>query len=166
MNLDAILASLGLSRSLTQDVTLIIVAVLASFIFGAFIGRTKLVSVLINIYAAFAIISVTPKTLIVDDSTRLLVFLALVVGLTLAGRKLFDVYLSGAGTGFLWRIFVMSFLEIGLLTSIVFSLLPSKTALTYISASSLDYLVSGNAQLIWMAAPLVFLLLMHRRLNR
>ena len=39
MNLTTILSSLGISTRFTQDITLLIVVVLLSFIFGIFIGN-------------------------------------------------------------------------------------------------------------------------------
>jgi len=145
---------------------LLLALVFISFIFGMFIGRYRLLTVLINTYVSFAILSVIPPGFISDYSYELIAFLTLVVGLTLLGKKIFEIHISGAGSGFLWRVFAMSFLEVTLLLSIILSILPKKTALSYVSSSSLDYLASPNARLIWMVAPLIFLFFIHKRLNR
>lgn len=165
MNLSLILSKLGIPVSLSQDIILLLAAVLISFIFGTFIGRYRLVTVLINIYVSFAVVSVIPQGFLSGYSTTLLIFGALVILLTIFGRKLFEIHISGAGSGFLWKVFVMSFLEVGLILSIILSMLPSKVALSYVSSNAYNLLVSGNAQFIWMIAPLVFMLFMHRRMR-
>jgi hypothetical protein len=166
MNLSLLFSKLGLSASLSQDITLLLVVIFVSFIFGMFIGRYKLISILINIYVSLAIISAVPEQYITDFTYKLLGFLILVVLLTLAGKKLFEIHISGAGTGFLWRVFAMSFLEVLMLISIVLTFVPKKIALDYVSSSSYVYLASENARLIWLVAPMVFMFIIHKRLNR
>lgn len=166
MNLSSILAKLGISSSFTQDVTLLIVVVLASFIFGVFIGRSRLISVLISAYISVAVISVVPVAYLSDYNYQVIAFLALLIILVLSGRKMFEVSISGVGSGFMWRVFLLSFLEVILVASIVISFLPAKIALGYVSPSSYVYLASQEAKLIWMVAPLVFLLFIQKRVHR
>lgn len=166
MNLNLLLSKLGLPISLAQDVTLLLAIVLISFIFGMFIGRYKLITILINIYVSVAILSVIPSSYLSNYTQELLVFFALLIALTLSSKRLFEIYISGSGSGFLWRVFAMSFLEVIFLLSLVFSIMPQKIALTYISASSYSYLASENARLIWMVVPLAFMIFIHKRLNR
>lgn len=163
MNLATILSKLGISTGFTQDVTLLIVVVLASFLLGIFIGRSRLIAVLINSYISFSVVSVIPANYLADYTYRLLIFLILLIALTLWGRKLFDVSLGGIGSGFMWKIFTLSFLEVALILSTLVSFMPKKDALVYISPSSYGYLTNGPMPLIWMAAPLIFLLFMQRR---
>lgn len=165
MNLSAILPKIGLNAGLTQDITLLVVIVLASFLFGIFIGKTRMISVLINTYISFAIINVVPSKYLSDSFNKVLVFLILLILLTIVGKKILDIAISGMGSGFMWRIFAMSFLEIVLLLSIILDLLPKKTALGYISPSSYEYLTGDTMRLIWMAAPLIFLFMIQKRLR-
>lgn len=165
MNLSSILPKLGLSAGMTQDFTLLIVLVLASFLFGIFIGRSRLISVLLNTYISVALVSVIPTAYLADYSNKVIVFLILVVGLTILGKRMFDLSISGAGSGFMWRVFVMSFLEIILLISIILTLIPKKVALGYVSASSYGYLATDPMKLILMAAPLLFLFFIQKRVR-
>jgi hypothetical protein len=158
-----LLSKLGISTGMSQDIMLLFVLVFISFLFGMFIGRHKLIAVLVNIYVSYALVNVIPANFFSDPTYRALVFLILIVGLTLLGKRMFDIYISGAGSGFLWRIFAMSFLEVVLLLSIVISLLPKKEALSYVSASSYGYLATDPMKLIWMIAPLVFMFFVQRR---
>lgn len=166
MNLSLLLSKLGLSTNISQDITLLLVIIFVSFIFGMFMGRYKLISILINIYVSLAIISAVPEIYITDYTYRLSGFLIMVILLTLAGKKLFEIHISGAGTGFLWRVFAMSFLEVIMLISILLTFVPAKIALDYVSPTSYDYLASENARLIWLVAPMVFMFFIHKRLNR
>lgn len=166
MNLTLLLSKIGLSANMSQDITLLLVVVFVSFIFGMFIGRYKLISILINIYVSCAIINAVPEKYLTDYSYKLIGFFALVIILTLFGKKLFEIHISGAGSGFLWRVFAMSFLEVVLLISITLTLIPQKIALTYVSRFSYNYLASENAHLFWLVFPLAFMVFIHKRLNR
>jgi len=166
MNLNIMLSKLGLSASMAQDATLFLVILLLSFVFGVSIGRAKLITILANIYVAFSIFSVIPGKLIPDYTYDVITFLSLIVGLTLFSGKLIEVPFHISGSGFLWRVFALSFLEVVLVLSVIVNMIPKKEALSYISSSSYGYLVSSNMLLVWMVAPLVFLALIHNKVNR
>lgn len=166
MNPITILSNLGVPANLMQDIMLLLFVALASFIYGTLIGRWRLMTVLINIYAAFAIITVIPADLIADYNLKLLIFFILLIGMTLLNKRFFDISFSGSGTNYMLRVFLMSFLEIALVLSIVFSLVPKKVALGYLSANAYGYLVVGWAPLVWMALPLVYMFFMYRKMHR
>lgn len=166
MNLDLILSNLGVSKAFTQDVSLLIIIALVSFVFGTFIGRHRLITILINIYVAVSLLNVIPKSTFGSYTYELLAFLAIVAGMTFLGKKLFEINISGAGTGFLWRVFILSFLEVVLIISIIFTIIPKKEALSYVSGTAHGYLTGDWWRFIWMAAPLAFLFIIHKRLNR
>jgi hypothetical protein len=166
MNLSLIFSQLGLSAKTSQDVMLFLVIALVSFVFGMSIGRFKMITVLINIYVSVALMSVFPESFFSDYTYRLILFLGLVALLTVLGKKMFEIQLSGSGKGFLWRVFVMSFLEVMLMLSVALSLMPKKVALEYISPTSYSYLVSENFALLWMILPLVFMFLIHKKILR
>lgn len=166
MDLGSLLEKIGLSPQLTQDVSLLIVVALVSFVFGMFIGRYKLITILINIYVSFAVMMVVPEQYLADYLYQLIFFLAGVIILTLVSKRLFEIYISGSGSGFLWRVFAMSFLEVIFLISIILSIIPKKVALSYVSPTAFEYLASPNASLFWMIAPMAFMFFIHKRLNR
>jgi len=166
MDLGHLLLKFGLSAQLAQDVSLLLIIALLSFVFGMFIGRYKLITILINIYVAFAITMVVPTKYFSDYTYKLIFFLAGVIILTLISKRLFEIYISGSGSGFLWRVFAMSFLEVVFLLSIVVSIVPKKIVLSYISPTAFDYLASENARLAWMVVPLAFMFFIHKKLNR
>ncbi len=166
MNLNLIFSQVGIPSDLAQDTILLIAVLLFSFIFGMFIGRYKLVTILINIYISLALLVIVPQGYLIDYSYKILFFLISLVILTLFSKRLFDISISGAGSGFLLRVFVMSFLEVMLLISSILYLMPKKEALGYISKTSYYYLVSPNFHFFWAIAPLIFIFMIYKRLNR
>ena len=166
MNLSHIFVQLGFSQKTTLDLTLLLVIVLISFLFGMFIGRYRLITVLINIYVSIAIINAVSVKLLPDYSNRLLLFLGSILVLTILGKKMFELPISGGGKGFLWRVFAMSFLEIMLVLSTVLTIVPKKVALEYISPNAYDYLALNNAPLFWMLLPLIFMFLINKKIGR
>jgi uncharacterized membrane protein len=57
----------------------------------------------------------------------------------------------------------MSFLEVVLLLSIIFSYLPAKDILDYISKGSMVYFIDPWWKLAWMVLPLAFLIFVKKR---
>lgn len=166
MNLTLILSKIGLSPKVSQDIMLILFIALASFVYGMLIGRHRLMTVLINIYVAFALIAVVPKSLLADYDTKIIAFLAVLVGLTILSKRFFDISFSGSGSAFLFRIFSMSFLQMALVLSIILAYLPAKVALEYVSKTAYGYLVLDWAMLFWMAAPLAYMFFVYNKTNR
>ena len=166
MDLESLFSKIGVSQNFVQDATLLLIVILASFIFGMFIGRYKLITILINIYVSLAILSAVPAGYLENYTHQLIFFFAALIILTLVSKRLFEIYISGSGSGFLWRVFIMSFLEVMLLLSIALSIAPKRIALDYVSGMSYQYLASPEAQFIWMIIPLAFMFAIHKRLNR
>lgn len=166
MNPITLLSNLGVPTNMMQDIILLLFVVLVSFVYGMLLGRHKLMTVLINIYAAFAVVSVAPKMALPDYNAQIIAFLAIMVLMMILDKRFFDISISGAGTGFLFRVFSMSFLEIVLVLSIIFSFMPAKVALGYISGDAYTYLVTDWAPLVWMALPLVYMFFMYRKMHR
>lgn len=165
MDIVSILSKLGLPENLTQDIMLALFVVFVSFVYGMVIGRHRMMTALINTYVSLALVNAIPKKMFTDYDSKVLVFFILLVGLTIFSKRFFDLTLSGSGSGFLWRVFSMSFLQIALILSIVLSIIPKTVALGYVSGDALDYLVSGWAPFIWMAAPLVYMFFIYKRIN-
>lgn len=166
MDLTSIISKLGLPVAMTQDVTLFLAVVFLSFVFGMFIGRFRIVTILINAYIALALLKAVPVQYISSYSHQLTFFFACLIVFTLFGKSLFEIPISGAGSGYFWRILILSFLEIILILSVIFSILPKKEALAYISPSAYEYLVSSNFHFIWLILPLIFVFIIHKKLNR
>ena len=166
MNFNSIFSQVGIPASMAQDVMFLLLVVLISFVLGMIIGKHRLVTVLINIYVSVAILKVVPAGYLASYTSVLLFFFALLVALTLLGSKLFEISISGSGSGFMLRVFAISFLEVMLLASITLSIMPKKEALLYVSKTVYGYMTESNFQFLWMVVPLVALFIIHKRLSR
>ncbi|HBI34504.1 MAG TPA: hypothetical protein DEA43_00845 [Candidatus Moranbacteria bacterium] len=163
MQLDKLFSNFGLASSAAELVTLILVLLVLSTLFWLLVGRFRLHNFLINMYISLAILQVIPKDVMAfSKNSSILVFLISVVLLTLLNKYLFDIHQSGSGLA-LWQVFVMSFFEVVLLLSIVISFLPAKEVTSYISKNSLNYFIDPIWRLVWMIAPLAFLVFVRKR---
>ena len=163
MQLNQIFQNLGLAKSATELITLILVILAASWVFWLFIGRFRLHNFLINTYVSFALVQIIPKDIMSFTAySSLLLFFISIILLTLANKYLFDIHQYGSGLA-IWQVFVMSFLEIMLLLSIVFSFLPDKEILKYISENYLSYFIDPWWKVLWMVLPLLFLIVVKKR---
>ena len=163
MQLDKLFSNFGLASSAAELVTLILVLLVLSTLFWLLVGRFRLHNFLINMYISLAILQVIPKDVMAfSKNSSILVFLISVVLLTLLNKYLFDIHQSGSGLA-LWQVFVMSFFEVVLLLSIVISFLPAKEVTLYISKNFLSYFIDPLWRLVWMIAPLAFLVFVRKR---
>ena len=163
MQLDKIFLNLGLNGTASQLVTLVLVLLVLSTLFWLLVGRFRLHNFLINIYISFSILQVLPKDMMTfTKNSSILLFFIFVVVLTLMNKYLFDIHQTGSGL-VVWQVFVMSFLEVVLIFSIVFSMLSVKEAAKFVSKDSLVYFTDPWWRAAWMAMPLVFLIFVKKR---
>lgn len=164
MQLEKIFKSFGLSVTSAELVTLLLVMLAITVAFWLLVGRFRLHSVLINIYISFALIGALPKDMVGTNGSTLSVMLFLIgiVLLTLMGKYTFDIHLSGSGLAY-WQIFTMSFLEVGLITSLLAGFVGDKTLLKFVSKEALFYFTSPWAKFLWLAMPLAFLIYINKR---
>lgn len=158
-----IFSALGKSAG---DISFFFVFIALSLGVGFLFGRWKLINILINIYIALAFVGVLSLDFLSFSLYgKLIAFFVILVFLTATDDRLFDVHIASAGTDFFWRLFVMSMLVTGFFLSTVFSFLPQKIALSYISPSIYSVFASPVGELAWMAIPLLVLLFINNRLK-
>ncbi|EKD58922.1 MAG: hypothetical protein ACD_56C00029G0002 [uncultured bacterium] len=163
MQLEKLFRTLGLSVSSAEIVTLVLVVLAITVAFWLLVGRFRLHSVLINIYISFSLIWAIPKEVIgTSPNLSVMLFLISIVLLTLLGKYTFDIHLSGSGLAY-WQIFTMSFLEVGLIVSILAAFIGDKTLLKFVSRDALFYFSSPWAKFLWLALPLAFLVYINKR---
>lgn len=163
MQLDKLFLKLGLTSSSIELLTLVFVLFFISVIFWLLIGRFRLHNFLINTYISFAMVQVLPKDVTsLNSYAPVLLFLTFIVVLTLMNHYLFDIHQVGSGLA-LWQVFVMSFLEVGLLVSILLPYVPTKEVLKYISKDALGYFTLPWSRVVWMVLPLLFLIAVNKR---
>ncbi len=164
--LDSFFKTLDIAPNLAGDVSLLFLFIGVSIGLGFFLGRSRLISILIDVYIARALVAILPATWLAFSSLGgAIVFLALFFVLFFTDRRLFDLHLSNASTDFFWRVFVMGILVTGLLVSSILYFLPKKLALDFISLSVYGYFAGATALALWMIVPLVGLLFINNRLK-
>lgn len=162
--LEDLFIKFGLSKILAGDISFLIFFILISIGFGMFIGRFRLINVLINIYIAIAILTVMPKEVFSPYSlAALFFFVVAVIVLTMIDSHLFDIHISGSGGSFFWRLFVMSFFEAGLIFSVLISFWDKTMLLKFISIDIYNLFVSQYARIFWMMAPLAVLFFINKK---
>jgi hypothetical protein len=163
MDIVSLLSKIGISQSFMQDFFLLIVIVILTVALAFLVGRHRLVSLLFSIYISLALLGAVSVEYLQDYIFQLIFFFASLALFTILGKKIIGAYVSKAD--FMWRIFVLSFLEVVAISSIVFSILPKKIALEYISGSAYGYAVSSQFHLLWLLVPLIFVYIIRKRLN-
>jgi hypothetical protein len=163
MSLSLLLSKIGISQNLIQDFTLLLAIALLTVVFAILIGRGRLISVLMSSYISLVLLESFPGNYLKDYLYKLVFFFILLALITIFSKRIFGVYISGSQ--FLWRIFVASFLEVVMLLSIIFQIMPKKEVLGYISENAYKYLVSSEYHLFWLILPIIFVYLIRKRLN-
>ena len=147
----------------TWDLLVVFFFIAAGFFYGISSGKTKLIALLFSFYVSalvfenFSYLDFLTKgrPLIEVFLVRSATFGILIVLLTvLFYRHLSRDYASG--TRVWWQIFLLSFLEVGLLMSFIFQLLPAKEIFTF-SPVVENIFASSRAFFWWLTLPLVAL---------
>lgn len=164
--MDSILQALSAVGNSAGDISFFFIFIAISLGAGFLFGRWKLVNILINIYIALAFVGVLSAGFL-DFSAygKLIAFSVILAFLTATDDRLFDIHIASAGTDFFWRLFVMSILVTGFFMSTVFSFLPQKMVLSFVSPFVYGLFASSIAELVWMAIPLLVLLFINNRLK-
>ncbi len=144
-----------------------IVALLA---YGVFVGRDRMVTLLMSLYVALALFTSAPLMTQISQSLRLqdrstipltwFFCLFFVVFFLLYRSDIFAGLSHDLGTW--WQAIFLVLSQIGLLVSIVLSLLPN-TVTAPIPREISQLFISDVARTVWLVAPLVFLGCFSRR---
>lgn len=154
------------------DVLVLLVFVVAVFVYGLSVGRGRMLVTLISTYIALAVWRVLP---FVADLTKgkareeafwinSAAFLGLVVLLYfLLSRTAFRTSTRGRKAGGEWlQIFLISALQVGLLVSVVLSFLPPKPPFD-LAPITKTLFTSKHAAFWWTLIPIAGLLVLRRR---
>ena len=153
----------------TWDVLVVLFFIAAGFFYGISAGKTKLIAVLFSLYVSATVFKnlsyldflTKGRSLFGTFLVRGAVFAILVLLLII----LFNKFLSRdytSGTRVWWQIFLLSFLEVGLLMSLIFQLLPVKNLFAF-SPVVENIFASSKAFFWWLILPLVALFVIVRR---
>ncbi len=147
----------------TWDLVLIIFFIAAGFFYGLSSGRSRLITVLFSLYI-YAIIFenfsyldpfIKGRPIIETFLFRIVIFGILILLLSALFSRILNRD-NVSGTRVWWQIFLLSFLETGLLMSFVFKLLPAKEIFDF-SPVVQNFFASDRAFFWWLTLPIVAL---------
>ncbi|MBP9751976.1 MAG: hypothetical protein KBD19_03905 [Candidatus Moranbacteria bacterium] len=160
------LPSIGLSKDIASVLSFVLLFVGLSMAAGFVFGRNKLVNIFINIYIALAFVSVIPVAIFPDTPyADAILFFVLLVFLTAIDQHLFDLHIPNASYDLFWRLFVMSVLVVGMIVSVLVSLLPGKVILSLPFPFIFYFFGPPVANILWLAIPIFVLIFMNKRLR-
>ncbi|MBI5045799.1 MAG: hypothetical protein HZC14_02235 [Candidatus Niyogibacteria bacterium] len=153
----------------TWDLIAIFLFIVAGFFYGWLSGKARLLSVLLSIYIAqilfvnmhFLNFFIAGRTLLETFLMRISVFSVLVIVLSHLFYKTFLRSISEEPRIW-WKVFVLSFLEVGLLMASIFTLLPAVELFTFSPVVKYVF-ASPDAFLWWLVLPLAALFIIMRR---
>lgn len=153
----------------TWDLLAVFFFIAAGFFYGISSGKNKLIAVLFSLYISALIFENFSYLGFMEKGRPLLevfifrgaVFTALIFVLAVLFNRL--LYRSAiSGTKVWWEIFVLSFLEAGLLMSFVFQLLPAKDLFAF-SPLVKNIFASSSAFFWWLILPIIALFVIVRK---
>lgn len=146
------------------DFSFLFIFIAIALVAGFFFGRTKLLSIMIDVYIARVLVSIIPDGWISSVAfSDVIIFVIVFLFLLFTDYRLFDLHIPARASGFIWRVGGMGILVTGMIVSSLLSYLPKAVVLQYVSESLYSYFVSDIAQMFWMITPLLVLAFINRR---
>lgn len=153
------------------DLFIILFFLVASLIYGISMGRDRSIVVIVSIYMALAVVDYAPfvekwiegtavQQLFIFKITSFLVVFILLFYL-LAQSALLNTIASRSSAKSWWQAIIFSFLQVGLLISIVLSFLP-EASLKELSDFTRMIFATETARFIWIALPIVLMALIRK----
>ena len=153
------------------DLFIILFFLVASLIYGLSMGRDRAIVVIVSIYMALAVVDYAPfvenlikgtaveQFFIFKISSFLVVFILLFY--LLAQSALLNTIASRSATRSWWQAILFSFLQVGLLISIVLSFLPAE-ATNVFSDFTKKAFTTEMARFVWIVSPIVLMALIRK----
>lgn len=149
------------------DVIVLVFFGVAGSVYGVMVGRMRLIAIFFALYVSqllfehFAFLDrfVTGKTILEIFFFRATAFIILLILLSLLFIK--TVFRGRDADRPWWQIFFLSFLEVGLLVSAIFRLMPARELFTFSPVVNKIF-ASDGAYFLWLTLPLVGLFVIVR----
>lgn len=157
----------------TWDLFIILFFIVGALLYGLSLGRDRVVVILVSIYMALAVVTNAPylkdfnAELTINQSfvLRIGFFLGifLILFFLLSRSALLRILGSDAG-GSWWQVIILSFLQCGLIISVVLSFLPQATA-GNLTPFIWQAFVSDMARFCWLVLPIVMMAIIRKGKN-
>ncbi|MBU1036965.1 hypothetical protein KKF32_02930 [Patescibacteria group bacterium] len=157
------------------DLFIILFCLLVSLIYGLSIGRDRAVIIILSIYMSLAVIDYAPflenliqgtalEDLFIFKLTSFLIVF-IILFFFLAQSALLNTMSSRNATRSWWQSFIFSFLQVGLLVSVVLSFLPM-SATQNLSEFTQNVFVSESGRFVWIIVPILLMILIRKPRRR
>lgn len=152
----------------TWDVLVLLFFLVAGFFYGLMAGKKKILAVLFSIYISIILMDnfgyldffTQGENIFTVFLVRAIAFFTLIFILAVLFAK--TIFRGKPKKEKWWQVFVLSFLEVGLLMSAAFQLLPAKDLFTF-SPAVQTFFASGEVFFWWLTLPLVALFFILRK---
>lgn len=147
------------------DLFLILFFIVGAFLYGISLGRDRIIIILVALYMGLAVVESLPQTVVTVGINKIYAFevtafvsIFIVLFFLLSRSALLRTIGSNATQGSLWQIIIFSILHVGLMASIVMSLIPP-AGLEKFSDRTVFIFTNEWAKFGWIIAPVLAMLL-------
>jgi len=152
----------------TWDLFIILFFVIAALLYGLSLGRNRIIAIMVSIYMTLAVINAFPLQFFgnevrVNETFALQIgtFIAIFLGLffILSRSALSGTILNSGVGGRWWQVIIFSFLQVGMLISVVLSFLPADI-LNNLTLVTRSIFIGEWQEFLWIASPVVAMIIM------
>lgn len=158
------------------DLLMILIFVVAILLYGSFLGRNRIVILILSTYLAWAIIQVFPWQKLValeglgmtgppSPSFKIFVFLGIIllISFFIPRSILSSALRVRSREDATWvQVFILSILQLGLLVTIILSLLPAE-AITNFTPLIKRIFIGPEPEFVWLTLPILAMIFMRRQ---
>jgi hypothetical protein len=162
-------------NSPSWDLFIILFFVAAFLLYGLSLGRDRLVVIMVGLYMALAIVNTAPyfdflngyqANFSVNNISilKITLFFGLfvVIFFLISRSALMNTIGAGSSQGSWWQTLIFSFLQVGLMISVVLSYLP-KEFIAKLSGQMQNFFISDPARFCWLVGPVLMMALVRKR---
>ena len=161
------------------DIFIVLIFLIAVMVYGLFIGRNRMVIILISSYFSFLIVQNIPWWKLSSfgwlgieqspsSSLRIILFLSIILlfYFLMPRSILTSVFrLKKRGIASWWQLFLLSIVQVGLLAMVILSFL-SDDAILNLGSIIKRLFIGPEAQFVWITLPILTMVLMRKKKNK
>jgi len=175
-NVSLFLTKFHLGPASGWDILMIIGFLVGIFLYGSFLGRNRIILLILSTYFAWIICQVLPWSKFLrwsalglpatpSPSLKIFVFLGLILFFCLIiPRSVLSsaLRIRSAADATWWQVFILSILQLGLLITLIFWFLPSEVIVNFAPLIKRIF-IGPDAQFVWLTLPILGITLMRKR---
>ncbi|MFH1611672.1 MAG: hypothetical protein ABH887_00115 [bacterium] len=174
--IQSVLANFHIGVATGWDIFIILIFLIAVFVYGFFLGRNRMIILLLSSYFSWAITETLPWLRISSlswlgfsggpsASFKMLIFLGLIlVFYFLIPRSILSstLRIRKRGEASWLQLFLLSVVQIGLIAAVLISFMPNEVVADFAPVIKKIF-IGSEAQFVWMTLPILVVVLMRRR---